>query len=55
MKILRFRCNGCGLQIALEQKPEKCFCCGSSDIVREGWKQRHKRLKVKRNPKEMMR
>jgi hypothetical protein len=55
MKILRFRCNGCGLQFVLENKPEKCFCCGSTDIVREGWKQRHLRVKNERTQKEMTR
>jgi len=54
MKLLRFRCNGCGLQIALESKPEKCFCCGSTDIVREGWKQRYMRFREKQTPKEMI-
>lgn len=55
MKLLRFRCNGCGLQIVLESKPEKCFCCGSTNIVREGWKQRHERYKETRDPEEMIR
>lgn len=45
MKFLRFRCRDCGLQMALHEKPEKCFDCGSTDIVREGWRQRYSRSK----------
>jgi hypothetical protein len=40
MRLLRFRCDGCGLEMALEDKPEKCFCCGSTNIRREGWRLR---------------
>jgi hypothetical protein len=29
----------------LPEKPEKCFCCGSTAIVREGWRQRFSRLR----------
>ncbi|MCU0859877.1 MAG: hypothetical protein MUE55_04770 [Thermoplasmata archaeon] len=39
-RTLRFRCAGCGLQFVLEERPGKCFCCGSTKIVREGWRQR---------------
>lgn len=42
-RMLRFRCTGCDLQMMLPDKPDKCFCCGSTDIVREGWKQRFSR------------
>ncbi|MGQ9588144.1 MAG: hypothetical protein ACUVT7_07180 [Thermoplasmata archaeon] len=55
MRLLRFRCNGCGLQIALETKPERCFCCGSTEIVREGWKQRYLGIRDRQTRKEMMR
>lgn len=40
---LRFRCTGCDLQMVLPERPEKCFCCGSTAIVREGWKKRFSR------------
>lgn len=40
MRLLRFRCEGCGLEMALPEKPDKCFCCGSSKIARIGWRQR---------------
>jgi len=40
MRLLRFKCMGCGLEMALAEKPEECFCCGSKDVVREGWKLR---------------
>lgn len=40
MKLLRFRCEDCGLEMALPERPEKCFCCGSGKIVREGWRLR---------------
>jgi len=40
MRLLRFKCMGCGLEMALSDKPEEGFCCGSKDIVREGWKLR---------------
>ena len=44
MTLLRFRCKACGLEMALPDKPDKCFCCGSCDIVREGWKLRSKKM-----------
>lgn len=47
MKLCRFRCVNCGLELVVEAPPEKCFCCGSSRIVREGWKQRYKRFNSK--------
>jgi len=39
----RFRCTSCDLQMILHERPQKCFCCGSTAIVREGWKQRFSR------------
>ena len=42
MRLVRFRCEGCGLEMALPERPDKCFCCGSSSIVRIGWRQRFK-------------
>lgn len=51
MKFLRFRCTNCDLQMALNERPEKCFCCGSTDIVREGWKQRFSKSKDDDNGK----
>lgn len=42
-RTLRFRCTGCGLEMALPEKPQRCFCCGSTAIVREGWRQRFTR------------
>ncbi len=55
MKLKRFRCQNCGLQIVQEEKPQKCFCCGSTQIVREGWKQRHLRIKESQKSEEMTR
>lgn len=49
-KLRRYRCTGCDLQMALPERPEKCFCCGSTNIVREGWRQRFK--KISRNQQE---
>lgn len=40
MRLLRFRCGDCGLEMALPEKPDKCFCCGSDNIAREGWRLR---------------
>lgn len=51
MKFLRFRCRSCDLQMALDERPDKCFCCGSTDIVREGWKQRFSASKTNRRVK----
>lgn len=42
MRLLRFRCADCGLDMALPERPEKCFCCGSPNIAREGWRLRFK-------------
>lgn len=42
-RALRFRCDDCGLQFVLQERPASCFCCGSTNIVREGWKQRFKK------------
>ncbi|GEM_PF-2425499 len=42
MKLLRFKCEGCGLEMALPEKPDKCFSCGSDKIVRIGWRLRFK-------------
>jgi hypothetical protein len=49
-KLRRYRCTGCDLQMALPERPKKCFCCGSTNIVREGWRQRFK--KIIRNQQE---
>jgi hypothetical protein len=46
-KLRRYRCKGCDLQMALPERPEKCFCCSSTDIVREGWRQRFKKISEK--------
>jgi len=54
VRLQRFRCSSCGLQILLDRKPAKCFCCGSIDIVREGWKQRYLRIREEKPTKEMM-
>ena len=42
MRLLRFRCQDCGLEMVLDAKPLKCFECGSRKIVREGWRSRFK-------------
>lgn len=44
MRVMRFRCSGCGLEMMLRERPDRCFSCGSTDVVREGW-----RLKAKRS------
>jgi hypothetical protein len=44
MRLFRFKCSGCGLEMALPDRPEKCFCCESTDIIREGW-----RMRISRN------
>jgi len=41
LRLLKFRCKACGLLMTLEERPDRCFTCGSSNIVREGWRQRH--------------
>jgi hypothetical protein len=53
MRLRRYKCEGCGLELAVEDQPEKCFCCGSTKIVREGWRQRHKRISSESSEKEM--
>jgi len=53
-KLRRFRCVDCGLQLAVEERPDKCFCCGSSRIVREGWKQRFRKLQETEESKEKL-
>ncbi len=40
MRLMRFRCGDCGLEMALEERPLKCVTCGSTNIAREGWKRR---------------
>jgi len=45
-RLLKFRCRECGLLMTLEERPERCFTCGSSDIVREGWRQRYADVRV---------
>jgi len=48
MRLMRFRCEGCGLAMALKDRPDRCFCCNSTDIIREGWRQRFKdRIRAK--------
>jgi len=42
LKLLRFRCDGCGLEMALPEKPGKCPGCGEERIVRIGWRLRFK-------------
>lgn len=44
MKMLRFRCQDCGLEMMVETKPKRCFECGSNRVIREGWKSRFKRV-----------
>ena len=46
LRLLKFRCRACGLLMTLEERPERCFTCGSSDIVREGWRQRYADVRV---------
>jgi hypothetical protein len=46
MRLVRYRCKGCGLELLVEARPEKCFCCGSTDMVREGLKERYRRIKA---------
>ncbi len=52
MRLLRFKCEGCGLEMALPEKPEKCFSCGSTSIRREGWKRRFTNKYDRLNTKE---
>jgi len=55
MKTLRrYRCLGCDLQMALPEpeRPEKCFCYGSTNIVREGWRQRFKKISGNQQERE---
>jgi DNA-directed RNA polymerase subunit RPC12/RpoP len=40
MRLMRFICEECGLEMALQERPDKCFTCGSTRVVREGWKRR---------------
>ena len=44
MRMLRFRCLDCHLEMIVEVKPEKCFECGSSRLAREGWKSRFRQV-----------
>jgi hypothetical protein len=34
------------------ERPEKCFCCGSTNIVREGWRQRFKKISGNQQERE---
>lgn len=52
MRLLRFRCSGCGLEMVLGERPDKCFSCGSTDIAREGWRLRARTKDDSRNKKE---
>ena len=38
MRLMRFKCGECGLEMALEERPEKCIACGSTKITRKGWR-----------------
>lgn len=38
MRLLRFRCSDCGMEMVLETRPDECFSCGSRKIIREGWR-----------------
>jgi len=40
MRVLRFRCSSCGLEMVLDKRPDKCLSCGSHEIVRQGWRLR---------------
>lgn len=44
MRVLRFRCTACGLEMVLDKRPDKCLSCGSREVVRQGW-----RLKARAN------
>ena len=52
MRLMRFKCSECGLQMMLGKRPDRCFSCGSSKIVREGWRQRAKARAAERIDKE---
>lgn len=40
VRLMRFKCEECGLEMALEERPEKCIACGSTEITRRGWRSR---------------
>ena len=52
MKLLRFRCCNCGLEMMLEKRPVACMSCGSCEVVREGWKLRAKTIIKNRSQEE---
>ena len=52
MRLLRFRCSDCGLEMVLEERPDKCLSCGSTNIAREGWRLRARTKKDSQNKKE---
>jgi DNA-directed RNA polymerase subunit N (RpoN/RPB10) len=52
MRLMRFRCSSCGLEMALGERPERCFSCGSIEIVREGWRMLVKTKSDERSQKE---
>lgn len=35
--LMRFRCEECGLDMVLLERPEKCFMCESRRITMKGW------------------
>lgn len=44
MRVMRFRCRDCGLEMVVDTKPEACYDCGSRRIVRAGWRSRFKQV-----------
>ena len=42
MRILRFRCIDCDMEMMLHTRPDCCPSCGSNAVIREGWRQRAK-------------
>jgi DNA-directed RNA polymerase subunit RPC12/RpoP len=44
MRVMRFRCLDCGLEMVVNAKPNSCYDCGSKRIVREGWRSRFKKV-----------
>ncbi len=48
MRLLRFRCTDCDLQMVLEERPDRCPSCGSGNLVREGWKLRARAERIDR-------
>jgi hypothetical protein len=38
VRLMRFKCEKCGLEMALEERPKECIACGSTEITRKGWR-----------------